>query len=177
MTHTLIRRLSLLLLLAAWAWSAQALTVGLAPAEDTNYAPPPAGQGSPLGSLVSGCLNALFDAGYIVTDADVSRTTPDSWGPSSYHLAEAREGAVDYEIAFYVEWLSSAFHKDVLLPAKVRYRLLDTLDERQLAEGSVLGPADSENSSTHQARSAMQVGASVAVPCVKILRSLAMGGQ
>jgi hypothetical protein len=171
------RKLSILALLASVALSASALTVGIAPAEGGTYAPPPKGRGSPIGYLVSGCMNTLFEAGYIATDRAVSWTSHASWGPADYGLAEANDGSVNYVIAVFVEWASSSFHKDMLLPASVDFRLMRVLDGKVLAEGSVRGPADSETTASHESRTAALAGASATEPCVRMLSTLAMGGE
>jgi hypothetical protein len=173
----LVRRLSILALLLSLASLAPALTVGLAPAEDPSFAQPATGQVSPMGYLVTGGLNALYEAGYIGTDAAVSRRGLDAWGPADYDLAEARAGAVDYVIALYVEWEQSRLHKDSLLASSVRYRLVRARDGALLGEGGVSGPADTEDSSTHAARSASQAGTSAVVACLSELSRLSKGGQ
>jgi hypothetical protein len=177
MANMSLRRLSILVLLASMALSAPALTVGLAPAEGKEYAPPPEGQGSPMGYLVSGCMSALFEAGHIATDAVVSRVARESWGASEYGLPEAREGRVDYMIALYVAWASSAFHNLSSLPASIDYRLVRVLDGKVVAEGSMPGPSDSENASAHEARTASLAGASAVGPCLRMLTALATGGE
>ncbi len=177
MAERVVRRLALLALLAASAISASALTVGIAPAEGKAYAPPPEGPGSPLGYLVSGCLSALFDAGFIATDAAASRIPREAWGPSDYALAEAKDGLVDYIIALYVDWAASSFHKGTSLPVSVEYRLVRVRDGEVIAEGSIRGLPDSEDSSSHEARTASQAGGSVVGDCSKTLSTLAMGGE
>ena len=172
-----VRKLSILALMALLAFSASALTIGIAPAEGKLYAPPPDGTGSPIGFLITGCMNSLFEAGYIATDAVVSRTPRGSWGSADYSLAEARDGSVDYMIAFFVEWVASSFHKDAMMPASVDYRLVRVVDGKVLAEGLVPGPTDSADASSHESRTASQVGNSTAESCLKMLSTLAMGGE
>jgi hypothetical protein len=172
-----VRKLSILALLASLALSASAFTVGIAPAEGATYAPPPLGRGSPMGYLVSGCLDTLFEAGYIATDRAVSWTPHDSWGLADYGLAEAKDGSVNYVIAVFVEWASSSFRKNMLLPASVDFRLMRVLDGKVLAEGTVHGPSDSEITASHESRTAAQAGASAVEPCVKMLSTLAKGGE
>ena len=177
MAGRMVRKLSILALYACLALSASALTVGVAPAEDKAFAPAPAGQGSPIGELVSGCLGALFDAGFIATDADVTRTGHAEWGPAEYGLAGARQGLVEYEIALFVDWAPSLSDSKVLLPVSVEYRLVRILDGEVLVSGSVAGPADSKDAADHEGRTAARAGASAAAPCVKVLAALAKGGE
>jgi hypothetical protein len=122
-------------------------------------------------------MDALFEAGHIATDSAVACTPRASWGPADYGLISARDGSVNYVIAVFVEWATSSFHKDILLPLSVDYRLVRVLDGKVLAEGSVNGPSDSENNASHESRTATQAGASVAEPCVRMLSTLAMGGE
>ena len=172
-----LRKLSILALLAFAAFSASALTVGIAPAEGKAYAPSPEGLGSPINGLVSGCMNVIFAAGYVVTEASPERTAHSEWGSPDYGIAAAREGFVDYLIALYVEWANSSFHKNALLAVSVDYRLVRVRDGKVLAEGRVPGPADSEDTSSHEMRTASQAGASAADTCMKTLSTLAMGGE
>lgn len=172
-----LRRLSILVLFVSLAARASALTVGVAPAEGKAYAPPPDGQGSPIGYLVTGCMSILFEAGYIATDAPVSRTDRASWGTADYGLVGAKAGLVDYIIALYAAWVPSSFYNKKSLPATVDYRLVRVADGKVMAEGSVDGPPDSEDAASHEARTASQAGASAAAPCVRLLSTLAKGGE
>jgi hypothetical protein len=177
MIDTTLRRLPLLTLLAALAASASALTVSIAPAEGKAYAPLPEGIGSPMASLVSGGLGALFEAGQIATDAGPVRVARSEWGAAWYALAEARENLVDYVIALYVNWATSTYHRTALLAGSIDYRLVRVLDGKVLSEGTILGPPDSEDASAHEAGTAYRAGASAADVCLKTLTALAMGGE
>jgi hypothetical protein len=177
MMEKMVRKLALMAVLASMASGALALTVSVVPSEETAYAPPPAGSGSPLGFLVSGCMNRLFDSGYIVTDAEAFREPRSSWLASGAALTGAREGFVDYIVALYVDWSASAFRKDTLLPAGIGYSLIRVSDGKILLKGDIAGSPDSEEASAHFERTASQAGAEAALPCVKILETLAMGGE
>ena len=185
MAEKSVRKLALLIVLVSLAGASAALTVSVAPAEGKPYAPPPEGSGSPLGYLVSGCLGALFDAGFVVTDDAAFRGPSSDWGISggvgtgglALALAGAKEGLVDYVIALYVDWAPSSFHKDVLMPAAIAYSLVRVTDGKVIIRGNMAGIPDSEESSTHFDQAASQAGAQVALPCVKSLRTLAMGGE
>lgn len=177
MANHAARKLALLVLLAAIALPAAALTVSVAPAEGKEYAPPPDGAGSPLRFLMSGCMDALFDAGWIVTDSAASRVPRSDWGRGAEALAEAREGRVDYMIAIYVDWSPSSFHKGVLLPSAVAYGIVRVKDGKTIIEGEVKGSPDTEETSTHFAEAASRVGAQLAQACAKSLRSFSTGGD
>ena len=172
-----VRKLLLLALLASLSAGASALTVCVAPAEEKAYAPAPEGSGSPLGYLVSGCLSAIFDAGHIATNASPVRLARAEWGAASYGLSEAKEGQVDFVIALYAEWAPSAFHKNVLMPVSVEYRLVRVLDGMVLGEGAAPAIADSEDAASHEARTASRAGASAALACVARLSALVTGGE
>ncbi len=172
-----VRKLSILALMASLAFSASALTIGIAPAEGKLHAPPTDGASSPIGFIVAGCMNSLFESGFIATDAAVSRTSRDSWGFADYGLAEARDGSVDYMIALFVEWDASSFHKGALMPTSVNYRLVRVVDGKVLTEGLVHGPTDSVDASSHESRTAAQAGTSAAEPCIRMLSTLAKGGE
>jgi hypothetical protein len=172
-----LRRLTFLIALASSAVSAWALTVGLAPAEGNGYAPPPEGAGSPMAGVVTGGLNALFDAGYIATDAMVSRIERNSWNPAGLDLKAAREGLLDYVIELYVEWRPSSFHKDALIPITIDYRLVRVADSRVVAEGAVPGPPDSESASSHEESTAERAGVLAVAHCLDLLSNPALGGK
>ena len=175
------KKTTLLAILAALAWSAAAQTVSVVPAEGADFAPPPEGSGSPIGYLVSGCLGALFEAGFVVTDETVFRGPRSAWegsgGGLERGLAGAKEGLVDYVIAIYVDWAPSSFHKSVLLPAGIAYGLVRVSDGKTIIKGETAGVPDSEEASARFAETASQAGAQAALPCVKSLRTLAMGGR
>jgi hypothetical protein len=176
MAITTVRKAALLALLASMAYTSAAMTVSVVPAEGKDYAPPPDGSGSPMGYLVSGCMNPLFDSGWVVTDAEVFRGPRSAWSPG-YALEGAREGLVDYVIALYVEWAPSSFHKDALLPADVAYRIVRVADGKVIMEGDVEGVPDSEEASARFDETASRAGARAALACAKMLRTLAMGGE
>ena len=130
-----------------------------------------------MGYLVSGCLNAFFDAGFIVTDDAAFRGPRSAWEGSGYSLAGAKEGLVDYVVSLYVDWAPSSFHKDALLPTGIAYSLVRVSDGKIIIKGDMAGIPDSEEASAHFAQTASQAGARIALPCVESLRTLAMGGE
>ena len=172
-----VRKLLLLVIVSSLAAGASALTICVAPAEGKPYAPAPEGSGSPLGYIVTGCMTGLFDAGHIATDASPVRVARADWGSACYGLSEAKEGQVDFVIALYAEWTTSAFHKDVLVPASVEYRLVRVIDGKVLDEGVAPAIADSEDAASHEARTASQAGASAALACIGKLSALVTGGE
>jgi hypothetical protein len=171
-----LRKIALLVPLAAQAALSFALTVSVSPAEGAAYAPPPDGSGSSLNFFVSGCMDSLFEAGFVVTDTQTDRLSQADWRAKAPVLSEAKEGFVDYMMCVYVEWISSAFHKDALLPASIAYRILRVSDGAVLAEGVLDGIPDSEEASKAVERSASRAGALAAAPFLKLLSAL-MGGE
>jgi hypothetical protein len=168
--------LALLLTLGLGA-AASALTVGIAPAEDSSFASGRDGKNSPMSALVSGCMDQLFESGYIVTDAPVSRPSPEEWGPEDYGLAQAKEGLVDCVIAVFVEWENSSYHASSLLPKAVEYRLLRVKDGKLLGEGKMDGPQDTEKSSVDQDSTASKAGKALMSICIGKISSLSKGGE
>jgi hypothetical protein len=167
----------LVIVLSLAAASAGALTIGVAPAEDSAYGPPPEGPGSPVGYLVSGCMNAVFDAGHIATDSPVVLVPIEAWGKGDYGLVTAKEGLVDCVIALYASWTPSSLHKDALLLESVAYRLVRVQDGELLAEGRVDGTPDSEDASTHPQRSASRAGGEIGQRCLEKIKAIYMGGK
>jgi len=173
----MLRKSSLAALLASAAISAAALTVDIAPAQDPAFAAPPDGRGSPLTLLVSGCMGAFFDSGYIVTDSSARFELRGSWGSSRYALEEAREGQVDFVIDMFVAWATSAYDKEVALPASADYRLVRVSDGKVLAEGSIEGIMDSLDSAAHEGAMAALMGTKIAEPSLKALSAIDKGGE
>jgi hypothetical protein len=171
------RKPSLLALLASAALSASALTVGIVPAVGEACSSRLMGRDSLMGYLVSGSMNVLYNAGYIVTDESVSVGARSSWGLADDGLSAAREKLEDFFIAIYVEWAPSDFNKEAYLPESVDYRLVRTRDGKVVAEGSVSGPIDSETAPSREAMLASQAGAFVAEACASKISTLAMGGE
>jgi hypothetical protein len=177
MTEAFVRKLALVALLAASAAGVFAFTVSVSPAEGEAYAPPPDGSGSPLGFFVSGCLDALFESGCIVTDSSPERLSRSAWEGKTLSLAEEKEGLVDYVILVYVEWNASIYHKDALLPASIVYRILRVSDGAILSSGELEGIPDSEETSRNFEKSASRAGRSTVAPFITMLSTLIKGGE
>jgi hypothetical protein len=177
MTEAFVRKLALVALLAASAAGAFAFTVSVSPAEGYAFGPPPDGSGSPLGFFVSGCMDALFESGCVVTDSAPDRLSRSSWEGKLPSLAEAKEGFVDFVILVYVEWNASTYHKNALLPASIAYRILRVSDGAILAKGELAGIPDSEETSLNFEKSASRAGRSAIAPFLSLLSTLDMGGE
>jgi hypothetical protein len=177
MTEAFVRKLALVALLAASAAGAFAFTVSISPAEGEAYVPPPDGSGSPLGFFVSGCMDALFESGCVVTNSAPERLSRSSWEGKKPSLDEAKEGFVDYVILVYVEWKASAYRPSVLLPASITYRILGASDGAVLAAGELEGIPDSEETSRNFEKSVSQAGRSAALPFISLLSTLIKGGE
>jgi hypothetical protein len=169
-------KLGLVAALASLASGAGALTIAVVPTEGTDIAHTP--EGSPLiDKVVIGCMDGLFDAGHIATDAPVLLARREKWPQGDEGLALAKEGLVDYILSIYVEWAPSSFHKDQFLPAYIDYRILRVSDGSLAREGKIEGIPDSEDASSHVARSASLAGTRAAASCIELLNTLAMGGN
>jgi hypothetical protein len=177
MTEAFVRKLALVALLAAFTAGAFAFTVSVVPAEGEAYAPPPLGLGSPLSFFESGCMDALFESGCVVTDSPPDRLSRSAWEGKVPSLADAKEGFVDYLVLVYIEWNASTYHKDVLLPASIAYRILRVSDGEVVAKGELAGVADSEEASRNFEKSASLAGRSAVAPFINSLSTLVMGGE
>jgi hypothetical protein len=149
------------------------MTVGLAPAESPAFSA--AGRSTPIGFVVSGCMDRLFEAGFIASDASVLASTREAWASGTGDLAEFKEGLADYVVKLYVEWKESSFKKEVLLPSRIGYRLVRVADGKIVAEGSAEGPPDSEDAASHLEKEAAKAGAAIVASCVELLTTLAKG--
>lgn len=177
MTEALVRKLALVALLAASAAGAFAFTVSVVPAEGESYVPPPDGSGSPLGFFVSGCMDALFESGCVVTDSPPDRLSRSAWETKMPSLADAKDGFVDYLVLVYIDWNVSTYHKNALLPASIAYRVLRVADGKVVAAGELPGILDSEESSLNFEKSASRAGRSAVAPFINLLSTLVMGGE
>jgi hypothetical protein len=169
--------IALLILLALAGAGAAAQTVSVAPAEDPALSAEGKESPSPMASLVSGCLESLFEAGMIATDARCVPLTRGAWESPSFGLAEAGEGFVDYVVALYASWKPSAYKPGAWLATKVEYRLVRVADGSAIATGSLEGPGDSERSASEAERSAERIGASIGRACAASLGSRSVGGK
>ena len=149
------------------------MTIGLAPAEDPSYGL--AGRSTPMAFVVSGCMDRLFEAGFIASDSSVSPATRAEWEAGSSDLAALREGLVDFVIRVYVEWKESSYKEEALLPSRIGYRLVRVADGKVVAEGFAEGPPDSEDAASHLEKEAAMAGAASVASCVELLTTLAKG--
>jgi hypothetical protein len=175
MIDSRVRKIAFFALAFAQAASAFAFTVSVSPAESGNFAPDGPDQASPMNAFVSGCMDALFESGSVVTDTAIERLDRAQWEGEKPDLREAKEGYVDYMIRVYVDWKASTFHKDALLPAAVSYRILRVSDGAVLGSGELAGIADSEESSKNAERSASLSGKQAVAPFVALLSTLSGG--
>jgi hypothetical protein len=167
------RLVSALAALILSSTAAYATTVGLTPAEDPSLAR--SGRSTPMPFIVSGCMDRLFEAGLIASDASAAASSRAEWEASVGNLAELREGLVDFAIRLYVEWKESSFRKETLLPSRIGYRLVRVSDGKIVAAGSVDGPPDSEDAAFHPEKEAAKAGAASVASCVELLTTLAKG--
>lgn len=127
--------------------------------------------------LVTGCMNRLFDAGFVVSDASVEAATRSQWEATLPDIKALRDAFVDFDIRLYVEWKESSFVKGVLLPRRIGYRLVRIADAKVMLEGSVECPPDSEDAALHHEREAAKAGAACIASCVELLTTLAKGDR
>jgi hypothetical protein len=151
-----------LIAILAGAPEAAAQTISIAPGEAPSL---PASSAAPWKALVSACMNRLFNAGMIATDAVPFVGDRARWEAPGFGVAEAREGYVDYLIAVWAEWKLSAFKKGTLLPAKIEYRVVEVATGAGIGSGSYDGPADSIEAAGRAEAIAASMGASIAAAC------------
>ncbi|HRY53316.1 MAG TPA: hypothetical protein P5133_07190 [Spirochaetia bacterium] len=164
-----------LLLLAARGAPILALTVSIAPAQESSAAE--AETPAPMDSVVSGCMGSFFDAGLIATDAACASLRRAEWGGGAEVLGPAREGRVDYVVGIFVAWRPSAFKKDAWIPGSAEYRILRVSDGELAASGRLEGPADSESVAAAAARNAESFGASLGALCLAVFEARIPGGK
>lgn len=156
--------------------SSAALTVSLAPAQ-TILSSGGAESPPPLDSFMSGCLDSLFDAGMIATNAPAQSIDPSRWSDTAFGLSGAREGFVDYVLAFFVAWKPSSLEKKIWLAASCDYRIVRVSDGKVLAAGSVEGETDGPELLADPDRSARSMGSGLGKSCAALIRSASNGGE
>jgi len=152
-----------------------AVTVGLSPAEEGSFGE--LGRETPMRFLVSGCLDRLFDAGFIATDSSVRPSSLAEWGKAEIDESALRDAFVDFDIRLYVEWKESSYKLEALLPSRIAFRLVRVSDGSIVSEGSVDGPPDSEDAAMHHEAEAAKAGAAGIASCIELLRTLAKGDR
>ncbi len=152
-----------------------AATIGLSPAEDPSFGE--RGMSTPMAYLVSGCMDGLFDAGFIASDSSISGSTREEWEKAPIEVTGLRDAFVDFDIRLYVEWKESSFKEEALLPSRIGYRIVRVADGTLVAEGSLDGPPDSEDAAMHLEAEAAKAGAAGIASCIEQLRTLAKGDR
>ena len=138
------------LCLAAFSLQASGQGVGLSLALAPEI--PAAASATLPAKLVEGCLDALFDAGLIASDADCAYLSRSEWEQGAFGLGAAREGLLDIVIAAYASLESSSYKSDSWLLTGVDYRLVRVSDGSVFARGFLKGPADSVEAASNAAR-------------------------
>lgn len=156
--------------------AAAALTVSVCPAEG-DVAAAERDVAPPLESLVSGCLDSLFDSGLIATTAPSAVLDPARWQDSTYGIAGAKEGFIDFVFTFYVTWRSSAIKKHVWLVATCSYRLIRIADGATVASGAIDSEPDSPEAAADPEQGARSEGVLLGNACVQWLRKSSNGGE
>ncbi|MDA8426917.1 MAG: hypothetical protein M0Z80_12350 [Treponema sp.] len=150
--------------------AASALTVSVAPAQhlvESGAASSP----TPLDSFMSGCLDGLYDAGFIATDAPARETDRAHWSDATFGLAGTKEGFVDYVVAVFVTWRPSSLKKEVWLATGCDYRIVRVADGKVVATGSAQGETDGPDLVADPDKSARSMGAGLGKSCAALIQS------
>jgi hypothetical protein len=158
--------------------AASALTVSVAPAQyvvASEDSPPP----TQLDSFLSGCLDGLYDAGFIATNAPAQDIDHSRWAEASFGLSGTKEGFVDIVVAVFVTWRPSNLKKEVWLATGCEYRIIRVSDGKVLASGSAQGETDGPDLVADPDKSARSMGASLGKSCAALIQSAAAsnGGE
>ena len=170
------RILACALLSLAALQTATALTVSVSPAQ-RGVSEEGQEASTSLDSLVSGCLDSLFEAGLIATTAPAVVIDESRWSDLSFGLRGAKEGFVDFVLAFYVTWKPSTLKKGVWLAVSCEYRLVRVADGAVLASGSLESEPDSAEIAADPERGARTVGAALGTACVALVSRVSNGGE
>lgn len=120
-------------------------------------------------SIISGGMNALFDAGHVATDAASLMMDEAAWRNPSLGMAEARAGFVDFVLSFYIIYKASSVRSGKFMPSSVNYRLQRAADGKILLDGSVATPPDTPDSFKNLEKFLRAIGTSMVKACLPAL--------
>jgi hypothetical protein len=171
-----IRISALLILLLGLAPGAEtgALTIGVIPMADWDLDSMPPAEIPPIEDVVTGCLDALFDAGLIVTEFSISAPVGGELRASAEELAAARKGGIDLLIAIYVVWAPQKAGSSLRLPIHTEYRMISVPEGIYIKEGKLFAPAALPGERPIQ--SIRATGRAVATACFDTLLARSTGG-
>ncbi len=106
--------------------------------------PPGRSSGPVVEGILSGAMDALFDAGRIVTNGTAFEVVRESWELDPRDLREAQEGRVEYLALLYVQLERSTLKPGLDRPRLIEYRIYDARDGARLVEGSIAAPPSRE---------------------------------
>jgi hypothetical protein len=175
MKNPLKKLLCAIFAFAAVGYSA-ALTVSLAPAQTMLSSDGPESP-APMDTLMSGCLDSLFDAGMIATNAPTQSIDLSRWSDVTFGLSGAKEGFVDYVVAFFVTWRPSSLKKEIWLALSCTYRIVRVSDGQVVASGSAPGETDVPELLADPEKSVRSMGTSLGKSCAALIRSVSNGGE
>jgi len=155
----------------AAAGAASALTVSVAPAQHVAESEG-ASSPTPLDSFMSGCLDGLYDAGFIATNAPARDMDRSQWSEVSFGLAGTKEGFVDYVVAVFVTWRPSSLKKEAWLATGCDYRIVRVSDGKVVASGSLQGETDGPDLVADPDKSARSMGAGLGKSCAALIHGV-----
>lgn len=91
-------------------------------------------------TILSGCLDVLFNQGFIATDSKPLRVEGEAWEALDGELLAAREGFSDYLLSFFVVYGLAGGNPSQPFPLSFSYRILSVSDGQLLGEGELAVP-------------------------------------
>ncbi len=92
--------------------------------------------------VLAGCMDALFEKGYIAADSRPVMLSAEEWANSALGIKAAEDGFADYVLSFYSIWAASTAVVGKIYPVSLRYRIVKVTSVKVLFEGSIDTPAD-----------------------------------
>jgi len=92
-------------------------------------------------ALLGGCLDRLFDAGFIATNESIGRIDRAGFQSRNLGINAAREGYVDFVALVWIRYTEYPSDPAVRVPESLFWRLMRVRDGNALAEGSAVPPA------------------------------------
>lgn len=122
-------------------------------------------------SIVSGCLELLFQSGIIATNDRPEALSPEAFADSGRGMDSAAAGYVDFLLSFLVSYGPSTTMSGRYIPLALDWRVLRVSDRRVLGSGSLAPALDSPMDQKKFDAGLRILGSDLGKACLPILRT------
>lgn len=121
-------------------------------------------------AFLDGCLDRLFEAGFIATNESIGRIDRAGFQSRTLGMRAAREGYVDFVALVWIRYVEYPADPAVRVPESLSWRLMRVRDGNALAEGSTVPPAFDEQTDEERQDQLSTMGRTLADSWTKALR-------